>query len=237
MLGFAALAETALAEIPATPGSTSSPLPAALIQSQNYPLDQQPPSRLWSGVQGPNVAAPPQIGVLFQGQFYPLDHPASRFASGVQGPNVAAPPQIGLIIQGQLYPLDHPTSKLWSGVQGPNVRPPIRDVVLTAQQLPSDHPASRFWTGVQGPTTFVFPAPLIGRREEILTTASALFAGVPPHVAVQAAAIIEALITRQEIPAERIASLLWSGIAPSGGPSPPANVTDYILRARRRHRR
>ena len=77
--------------------------------------------------------------------------------------------------------------------------------------------------------------PLIVRREAISEFGAVLFAGIEPSIVGSAAAVIQALIARQELPIERLAMLLWPGAGPIE--PPPSKIVDYILRARRRRRR
>lgn len=219
--------------LPAELPTGSSPLSGTNLVALQQAPDSQLYSFLRSGIQGSVAAAAPLAALLTRQETQDYPQPRVLFA-GAQGPNVRPAVRDALLVLQELP--SHPASRFWSGIQGPNVRAPTRDTVLLSQAYPLDHPASRFWPGVSGPSTFVVRAPLIGRREQPSEIAS-LFSWLPPHAAATQAALFQALISRQEIPAATIASLFFAGMPPSGVVPPSGQITDYILRARRRGRR
>lgn len=154
-----------------------------LIVGQEWPdYPRHPLPRFWIGIQGPNIAAPPQVrdSILLRQEM--PDHPGSRFAAGVQGPNVS-PPQLTQAKIANIQELPwHPDSRFWTGVQGPNVGivPQIIPKIITVQEWPW-HPRSFLWTAPPPVPAFRGQGNLVTRQHWPWHPSSIVFAGTPPH--------------------------------------------------------
>jgi hypothetical protein len=111
-----------------------------------------------ASIQGPNVAAPPQIGAVRITQEYPF-HPASKLWPAVILGNVAAPPQIGTITTIQRYDsFLYPPMLFIFGAQGAPVAL-IQTPIFGKQEQPY-HPIPSVFAGA--PT--VLPVPTVQGR-------------------------------------------------------------------------
>lgn len=209
------------------------PVSRTIIGRQEQPAALLP--LFWIGVQGPNVA-PPVRNFVLQRQELP-DHFGSRFWIGVQGPNVAIPVR-NFIITTQELPRQ-PPPQFFNGVQGPNVAIPVRNFILQRQEVP-DHFGSRFSTGIQGPNV----APpvsriIIGRQELPASLLPLLLIGIQGPSSTVAPPIRNFILQWDalEWPWHPL-PIFVSGFGIYTPPPPPSpSVTDWLLRARRRHRR
>jgi hypothetical protein len=148
MLGLTGLGVAALADLGSFGAVPSQPASNTFIITQaadHYAAYERAARGFFffnAGVQGPNVAAPPQVASILITRQEPPWHPGSSFWAGIQGPNVRPPVSDTLIIR-QQQPW-HPSSFLWAGrQQAGNVGPPStgKIVLVTTQQQPW-HPSS-----------------------------------------------------------------------------------------------
>jgi hypothetical protein len=110
---------------PALPVS-GTPETRGLFSKQEAPYHPYPQTR--AGIQGPNVAPPPQIGTVLTIQEYPF-HPASKLSVGVPPVSIIIPPAPGIVFTKSETPLYSPMAFVF-GVQGPNVSQPLQALIV-----------------------------------------------------------------------------------------------------------
>jgi hypothetical protein len=117
-------------------------------------------------VQGPNVAAPPQIrtGVVVSQEL--PGHSLPQYAFGVRGPNVATAPQIRSYVTVSQELPDHPSPQNFLARSGLDVATPGRRAGAVFQEQPSPLPEPRSRLGVP-PIPLNAPASGLVVRQEL----------------------------------------------------------------------
>ena len=180
MLGLGGLAQAALAALP--PNGTAPPtsLRAGTIEFIRQEPPWHPLPRFLAGVQGPNVAAPPQVRSSLLTQQEPPWHPTGRFWIGIQGPNVR-PPIVDAMWLRHEMPW-HPIGKYWAGQQqagNVGLTPEIIPRVYVVQEQPW-HPRSYLWSAPPPTPRSQVKYQFIGTQAQPWHPSSVFFAGLFP---------------------------------------------------------
>lgn len=187
MLGFTGLGQAAVAAFgpngtpPAQPASTTFIITQAADHYAAYEQAARGYFFFNAGVQGPNVAAAPQVRSSLITVQEPPWHPGSFFLPGRQGPNVRPPTTDTLITRQQ--PPWHPGSFFWAGQQQiGNVGPPSvgKIFLFTTQQQPWHPPSFLFSAPPPVPKQLPNQQPSINRQEQPWHPGSLFFAGTFP---------------------------------------------------------